>query len=71
MKNLREYFKKILEILDKDKNKTELSSIYLTISEIYKNMGNLDKVLEYSQKVYDIKKNDEDEYMMNSLFRII
>ena len=42
----KEYLKKILEILDKDKNKTELSSIYLMISEIYKSMGNLDKVLE-------------------------
>nr|WP_317332258.1 helix-turn-helix transcriptional regulator [uncultured Romboutsia sp.] len=67
----KEYFKKVLEILDKEKNKTELASIYLTISEIYKSIGKLDKVLEYSQKVYDIKKNDEDEYMMKSLFKII
>lgn len=67
----KEYFKKALEILDKEKNKTELASIYLTISEIYKSVGNLDKVLEYSQRVYDIKKSDEDEYMMKSLFKII
>jgi len=67
----KEYFNKILEILDNEKNKSELASIYLTISEIYKNIGNSDKVLEYSQRVYDIKKNDEDEYMMKSLFRII
>ena len=67
----KEYFKRILEILDKEKNKTELASIYLTISDIYKNIGNSDKVLEYSQRVYDIKKNDEDEYMMKSLFKII
>lgn len=67
----KEYFKKALEILDKEKNKTELASIYLTISEIYKSIGNLDKVLEYSQRVYDIKKSDEDEYMMKSLFKII
>ena len=67
----KEYFKKALEILDEEKNKTELASIYLTISEIYKSIGNLDKVLEYSQRVYDIKKSDEDEYMMKSLFKII
>ena len=67
----KEYLKKALKILDKDKNKTELASIYLTISDVYKDMEDLDKVLEYSQKAYDIKKNDEDEYMMNSLFRII
>lgn len=67
----KEYFKKALEILDKENNKTELASIYLTISEIYKSVGNLDKVLEYSQMVYDIKKNEEDDYMMKSLFRII
>lgn len=67
----KEYFKKALKILDKEKNKTELASIYLTISEIYKSIGNLDKVLEYSQRVYDIKKSDEDEYMMKSLFKII
>ena len=63
--------KKALEILDKEKNKTELASIYLTISEIYKSVGKLDRSLEYSQRVYDIKKSDEDEYMMKSLFRII
>lgn len=67
----KEYFKKALEILDKEKNKTELASIYLTISEVYKRIGRLDKVLEYSQRVYDLKKNDEDEYMMKSLFKII
>ena len=67
----KEYFKKALEILDKEKNKTELASIYLTISEIYKSVGKLDRSLEYSQRVYDTKKSDEDEYMMKSLFRII
>lgn len=51
----KEYFKKALEILDKEKNKTELASIYLTISEVYKRIGRLDKVLEYSQRVYDLK----------------
>ena len=47
----KEYFKKALEILDKEKNKTELASIYLTISEIYKSVGKLDRSLEYSQRV--------------------
>ena len=71
LKSLKSISKKALEILDEEKNKTELASIYLTISEIYKSIGNLDKVLEYSQRVYDIKKSDEDEYMMKSLFKII
>ena len=34
-------------------------------------MGDNEKFLEYSEKVYDIKKNDTDEYMMNSLYNII
>ena len=44
-------------IINANINKTELASIYLTISDVYKNIGDLDKVLEYSQKVYDIKKS--------------
>lgn len=67
----REYFKKALKILEQEENKTGIADIYLNISEIYKNMGDTDKVLEYSYKVYDIKKNDEDDYMMDSLFKII
>lgn len=67
----REYFKKALEILEQEENKTAIADVYLNISEIYKNMGDADKVLEYSHKVYEIKKTDEDEYMMNSLFKII
>lgn len=67
----KEIFKRALEILDKEENKSIISDIYLTISDIYRNMGRTEKVLEYSHKVYDIKKNDEDEYMMDALYKII
>ena len=35
-------------MLDKENNKTELASIYLTISEIYKNIGSSTKRLSNS-----------------------
>ncbi len=65
------YFKKALEMLEEEENRNGLASIYSTISDIYKNIGDNDKVLEYSHKVYNIKQNDEDEYTSNSLFSII
>ena len=34
-------------------------------------MGDIDKHLEYSQKVYDLTKRDENQYMMESLFNMI
>ena len=67
----KEYFKKALEILEKEDNKNGIASVYLTISDIYKKLGDRDKVLEYSYKAYDIKKDSEDDYMMNGLFKII
>ena len=47
------------------------SKVYLTMSEIYSEMGDMDKYLEYSQKVYDLTKRDENQYMMESLFNMI
>ena len=41
------------------------------MSKIYSEMGNIDKNLEYSQKVYDLTKRDESQYMMESLFNMI
>lgn len=67
----KECFKKVLEVLEKEENKTGLANVYLTISDVYRTMGNTDKVLEYSHKVYEIKKNDDDECMMSGLFKII
>ena len=67
----KECFKKVLETLEKEENRTGLANVYLTISDVYRTMGDMDKVLEYSHKVYEIKKHDEDEYMMNGLFKII
>lgn len=67
----KENFRRALELLEKEENKSSLAEIYLTICNIYTKTGNSDKVLEYSHKVYDIKKNDEDDYMMDGLFKII
>jgi tetratricopeptide (TPR) repeat protein len=67
----KENFKKALEIIEREDNRSALAEIYLTICNIYTKMGHNDKVLEYSQKVYDIKKHDEDEYMMDGLVKII
>ncbi|MGL5316013.1 MAG: helix-turn-helix domain-containing protein [Peptostreptococcaceae bacterium] len=67
----KEYFKRVLEILEKEENRTGLANVYLTISDIYRTIGETEKVLEYSHKVYEIKKNDEDEHMMDGLFKII
>ncbi|MEG2983934.1 MAG: helix-turn-helix domain-containing protein [Peptostreptococcaceae bacterium] len=67
----KEIFRKALEVLAKEENKTVLADVYLSISEIYRSMGYNEKVLEYSHKVYDIKKNDEDKFMMDALFKII
>ena len=67
----KEYFAKALKIIEKEENKDKLSQVYLTVGSIYGEMGDNEKFLEYSEKVYDIKKNDSDEYMMDSLFNII
>lgn len=67
----KECFKKALELLEVEENKTGIANVYLTIGDIYKDLGDMQKVLEYSHKAYDIKKNDEDEHAMNSLYKII
>ena len=67
----KDYFAKALKIIEKEENKDKLAQIYLTVGSIYAEMGDNEKFLEYSEKVYDIKKNDTDEYMMNSLYNII
>lgn len=65
------YFKKALSLLNKDENKSQVADIYITISEVCKDVGDIDRMLEYSQKVYDIKKDDKDEYMLRSLQSIV
>lgn len=67
----KECFNKALEIIEKEENKCRLAKVYLTISNIYSEMGDMEKYLEYSKKVYDISKRDENEYMMESVFNII
>ena len=67
----KECFNKALEIIEKEENKNRLAKVYLTISNIYSEVGDIDKYLEYSQRVYDITKRDESKYTMESLFNII
>ena len=67
----KEYFRRALELIEKEEDKNKLAKIYLTISDVYSNIGDTEKVLEYSQKAYDIKKNDEDQYMLDGLFNMI
>ncbi|WP_455543721.1 helix-turn-helix domain-containing protein [Intestinibacter sp.] len=67
----KDYFIKALKIIEKEENKDKLAQVYLTVGNIYGEMGDHEKFLEYSEKVYDIKKNDADRYMMESLFNII
>lgn len=67
----KECFNKALEIIEKDENKNRLADIYLTISNIYSDMGDIEKHLEYSHKAYDISKREENKYMMESLFNMI
>lgn len=67
----KECFKKALELLEIEENKAGIVDVYLTISDIYKELGDMNKVLEYSHKAYNIKKDDEDEYASKSLYKII
>lgn len=67
----KDYFTKALKIIEKEENKDKLAQVYLTVGKIYGEMGDNEKLLQYSEKVYDLKKYDSDEYMMDSLFNII
>lgn len=67
----KENFKKALELLEIEENKSGIANVYMTISEIYNELGDIDGVLEYSHKAYDIKKNDDDLIAANSLYKII
>lgn len=67
----KEYFRRALELIEKEEDKNKLAKVYLTISEVYSSIGDNEKVLEYSQKAYDIKRNDEDQYMLEGLFNMI
>lgn len=67
----KDYFKRALELLEEEENKSQIANVYLTISDIYKSLGNTEKVLEYSHKAYDINRNSEDKTTIDSLCRII
>lgn len=67
----REHFKNALSLLDKESNKTDLAKVYLRVCEVYENIGENNKALEYCKKAYDIKKNDEDECMLDVTTKII
>jgi len=57
----KKYFQKALDIYNKENNKNELATIYITMCRIYINSRKYKTALEYANKAYDIKKNDEDE----------
>ncbi len=67
----KEYFSKVLELLDRgDASETEVD-VYLRICDTYRDMCDFDNVLKYSQKVYSIKRQDEDYITMRSIYNII
>ncbi|MFR3133922.1 helix-turn-helix domain-containing protein [Intestinibacter bartlettii] len=52
----KDYFTKALKIIEKEENKDKLAQVYLTVGKIYGEMGDNEKLLQYSEKVYDLKK---------------
>ncbi len=51
----KDYFTKALKIIEKEENKDKLAQVYLTVGKIYGEMGDNEKLLQYSEKVYDLK----------------
>ncbi|WP_027700843.1 helix-turn-helix domain-containing protein [Metaclostridioides mangenotii] len=64
-------FKKALKLLEGDNDKNILADVYLNISDVYIHLGNVDKVIEYSQRAYEIKTDSGGDHMMEGLFKII
>ena len=67
----KQQFNFALDILDKEDNKTDLANVYLRVCEVYENIGDSDKALDYSKKAYDIKRYDEDECTVDIIIKII
>ena len=67
----KQQFKIALDLLDKEDNKTDLANIYLRVCEVYENIGNNERALDYSKRAYDIKKYDEDECTVDIIIKII
>lgn len=67
----RECFKKALELLEVEENRLGVANVYLKISDVYKELGETEKVLQYSQKAYDINKNDANDSTIETLHKII
>lgn len=64
-------FQKALDMYNKENDKNELASIYITMCKIHINSEQYKIALEYANKAYEIKKNDEDENTIKILFKII
>ncbi|MCB5942983.1 transcriptional regulator, partial [bacterium 210820-DFI.6.52] len=45
--------------------------VYLRVCEVYENIGDSEKALDYSKRAYEIKKYDEDECSINVIIKII
>ena len=67
----KQQFKIALDLLDEEDNKTELANVYLRVCEVYENIGNNERALDYSKRAYDIKKYDEDECTIDIIIKII
>ncbi len=65
------YFKKVLKFLDKSNSDIQIVDIYLTILDICKEIEDSDRMLEYSQKIYDMKKDSFDDYAIKSIHCMI
>lgn len=44
---LRDYFKKVLKIFESEDNKIGLVNVYLIICDVYRKIGEIDRVFEY------------------------
>lgn len=67
----KEYYKKALNILHIEDNKTELANVYLTLCKVYLSLNDMDSFLEYSNKAYQMKREDEDECTINCIFNMV
>ncbi|MGL5652463.1 MAG: helix-turn-helix domain-containing protein [Paraclostridium sp.] len=67
----KQQFRLALELLEEEDNKNELANVYLRVCEVYENIGDSEKALDYSKRAYEIKKYDEDECSINVIIKII
>ena len=67
----KQYFSRILDLINKGEVREIRIDYYLRICETYKEMKDYENLSKYSKKIYEMKQKDEDEYMVESIFNII